>query len=108
MDRRPWGMVQGNKGYTVTYTKQQDVTSDTENKIKTITDYVVLNRASYDKAISPYDVLGEGAEFGVVADKYIQTMHTETNFAVHSFENTADAPLEVDASGDFPIPFYYE
>ena len=102
--------------YSVNYdtrTKNDDGTFVDDNvvvngKNATITHYVRLTEANYDKAIDPYDVLGKGAEYGVVADKYTQTMHTETNFAVRTFDNSADGPLEVDASGDKAIPFYVD
>ena len=39
-----------------------------------------LKKANFEPAIDPYDVLGEGAEFGIVADKYVQKDDSETNF----------------------------
>ena len=35
-----------------------------------------------------YDVLGEGAEYGVIADRFVRKDHTETNFAVYHATGT--------------------
>lgn len=81
----------------------------TEGGITTITHYVHINPVTYEEAIDPYDVLGEGAEFGVIADTYERYDHTETNFAVKKYiENTAAgidlaANISTDAEG---MPFY--
>ena len=56
-------------------------------------------------ALTPQQVLGGAVEFGVVADTYKQTGHTETNFAVKHFVMN-DQSIEIIGSGTNPIPFY--
>ena len=56
-------------------------------------------------ALTPQQVLGDAVEFGIVADKYKQYGHTETNFAVKHFEMNNES-IEIMGSGTNPIPFY--
>ena len=68
-----------------------------------------LKKAKFESAIDPYDVLGEGAEYGVIANKYIQANDSETNFAAKVFENRTDHYLKVGEGGsvgDGVVPFY--
>ena len=57
-------------------------------------------------ALTPQQILGPAVEFGVVANKYNQTGHTETNFAVKHFQINNSQSIEIMGSGDAPIPFY--
>ena len=57
-------------------------------------------------ALTPQQILGNAVEFGVVANKYKQTGHTETNFAVKHFELDKSQSIEIMGSGSNPIPFY--
>ena len=82
-----------------------------ETGIQTITLPVTLDGTPLESALTPEQVLGDAHEFGIVADKYLQHGHTETNFAVKTFEITggdANQPqnLDIDGSGSAPIPFY--
>ena len=49
--------------------------------------------------------MGRGVEYGVVADKYIQTNHTQTNFAVNTYVRQGDQIIEADLSGAGAVPF---
>ena len=66
----------------------------------------LTNLPYYDDALDPYDVLGDAAEFGVIADTYIRRNHTETNFAVKTYSEKTAAGIDVDAAGGGDIPFY--
>ena len=57
-------------------------------------------------ALTPQQILGPAVEFGVVANKYKQKGHTETNFAVKHFELDNSQSIEIMGSGSNPIPFY--
>ena len=57
-------------------------------------------------ALTPQQVLGGALEFGVVADHYVQTEHTETNFAVNVYDQNKNQSIEIVGSGTNPIPFY--
>ena len=59
-----------------------------------------------DGPLSPETILGPAVEYGVVANKYDQTGHTETNFAVKEFQINNSQSIEIIGSGDAPIPFY--
>ena len=103
----------GGDFYVVSYDTGNEpdinVVIDDENFRTTITHYVHLTKVTnttFDKAIGPYDVLGEGAEFGVVANTYIRHDHTETNFAVNTYNEVTAAGIDVDAAGEGQIPFY--
>ncbi|MBR2663518.1 MAG: Cna B-type domain-containing protein, partial [Clostridia bacterium] len=100
----------GDKYYTVKYDtgdkENVNITYDDEHGATIITHHAYLTTATYDKAIDPYDVLGEGAEFGVVANKYIRHDHTETNFATNTYVEDTSAGIDVDAAGGGEIPFY--
>lgn len=102
-----------NKSYTIddyiySYDGRETET-DEEQHIQYDEFVITLRRANFEKAIDPYDVLGEGAEFGVVAKKYIQDNDSETNFAAKVFENKSGDALKVGekgAAGDAVAPFY--
>ena len=83
---------------------------DDDHDITTITHFVYLNKSDFDPAIDPYDVLGEGAEYGVVADTYIRKDHTETNFAVNHYTEDTAAGIDLAANttegGSQAMPFY--
>ena len=59
-----------------------------------------------DGALRPETILGPAVEYGVVANLYDQTGHTETNFAVKQFQLNNSQSIEIMGSGDAPIPFY--
>ena len=92
------------KFYTVNYSKEQDKEDDSANKITTITDYVILSEYVGETALKPESVLGEAAEFGIVADTYIQSGHTETNFAVKHFKDSSN--FDIGGAGDNDMPIY--
>ncbi|QTE68899.1 Cna B-type domain-containing protein [Clostridiales bacterium] len=56
-------------------------------------------------ALSPEAILGPGVNFGVIANKYKQKGHTETNFAVKQFEMDRRA-IEIFIEDTDSIPFY--
>ena len=56
-----------------------------------------------DGALTPAAILGAAVEYGVIAEAYEQTGHTETNFAVYRFKHNSS--IEIMGSGDNPIPF---
>lgn len=43
--------------------------------------------------------------YGIIASKYVQRNHTETNFAVKEYENTGGASVDVDLAGTADVPF---
>ena len=59
-----------------------------------------------DGALRPETILGPGVEYGVIADRYEQTGHTETNFAVKEFKHNESQSIEIVGSGDAAMPFY--
>lgn len=79
---------------------------DDNSKFETDCVYnIYLTRQTLEDALGPEDILGEAVEFGIVANRYDQFGHTETNFAVnHFFDNNQN--IDIDGSGDGPIPFY--
>lgn len=53
-------------------------------------------------------VLGGAAEYGIVADKYVQANHIQTNFAVNTYTNGSGGSEQVvqpDLSGEHTVPF---
>ncbi|MBQ8069184.1 MAG: hypothetical protein IJ201_12665, partial [Solobacterium sp.] len=102
----------GNKYYTVSYdtgrVEGTNVVYNDTDKVTTITHFVRLTEANYDPAIDPYDVLGEGAEYGVVANEYERKDHTETNFAVNKYIESTNAGIDLAANGgeSEAMPFY--
>ena len=91
-------------GYSCAY-QGRTTETDTVNHIQYDEFAFKLTKASYDEnAITPYDVLGEGAEFGIIANRYEQTGHTETNMAVNSY--TSDSNIDLGGAGDAVMPFY--
>ncbi|MBR0410643.1 MAG: Cna B-type domain-containing protein [Eubacterium sp.] len=64
-----------------------------------------LSRVNLEEAVHPDYILGEAVEFGIVANKYKQEGHTETNFAVNYFEGNG-TNMDIDGSGEGAIPFY--
>ena len=59
-----------------------------------------LSRVNYQT------ILGEAVNFGVVADKYVQGNHAQTNYAVVTFERKGDVVCEPDLINGATIPFY--
>ena len=51
-------------------------------------------------------ILGDAVNFGVVADKYVQGNHAQTNYAVVTFERKGDVVCEPDLINGATIPFY--
>ncbi|MBQ9329359.1 MAG: hypothetical protein IJ225_12610, partial [Solobacterium sp.] len=102
----------GNEYYTVHYdtgnVSGTNVNVDDARTVTTITHYVNLTKATYDDAITPYDVLGEGEEYGVVANEYIKCDHSETNFAVNVFREESSAGFDLAANnGESNVMPYY-
>ena len=56
-------------------------------------------------ALTPAGILGPGVEYGVIADTYTQKNHTETNFAVYTYNQVDGNSIEIIGSGANPIPF---
>ena len=99
------------KTYTVEYpdgtlTIKDRKTDDYENAVTNCIYNIYLNKQDdLDDALTPQDILGEAVEFGIVANKYIQHGHTETNYAVNYLYDADNTDL--DGSGELgPIPFY--
>ena len=63
---------------------------DAEHKVTTITHFVTLKKDDYDPAITPSQFLGPGVQYGITADQYVQRGHTETNFAVRVYNDSAN------------------
>ena len=63
-----------------------------------------LTKTSFDDALTPDDILGDAVEFGIVADTYKQTGHSETNYAVKKLSHNANT--DVCGSGTGAMPFY--
>ena len=78
---------------------------DNENHLNRIEYVFNLNKEDLEEATSPDAILGEAVEFGIVAGKYQQNGHTETNFAVKEYQGSG-ANIDIDGSGDGAIPFY--
>ena len=90
--------------YQYKYDGFKDETDD-ENHILHKEFLIKLTEMSETGALKPVNILGEDAvEFGVIADKYIQGGHTETNFAVRKFDHNAN--IEIFGSGEGAMPFY--
>jgi hypothetical protein len=86
------------------YTTKRETETDDVAHIQHEEFVVELKKANLESALEPYNILGDAMEFGIVADTYENTVHTETNFAVNHVE-LGDA-VEIDGSGDNDIPFY--
>ena len=96
------------KGYKVDYPDGtltiKDRKHDDMDTHKTTCSYnIKLTRQTLEKALAPEDILGESAEYGIVANRYKQHGHTETNFAVNYLDDNSN--IDIDGSGDAPIPF---
>ena len=102
----------GNKYYSVSYdtgiVDGRNRFIDDTTDITTITHFINLTEAEYDDAIDPYDVLGEGAEYGIIADEYERKDHTETNFAVNKYFENTGAGIDLAANGgeSEAMPYY--
>ena len=98
------------KGYMVNYVDGNPLvikdrkTDDYTNAVTTCIYNIYLTKPTLEPALTPEDILGEAVEYGIVADTYYQTGHTETNFAVNTLNDNAE--LDIDGSGGAPIPFY--
>lgn len=92
-------------GYTYTlgneWASETDDTNHKDRKVYTIT----LTKPNLQNATTPKSILGEAVEFGLVANRYEQYGHSESNFAVNHFKNEGDN-IDIDGSGDAAIPFY--
>ena len=93
--------------YLAAYTGRETETDET-NHIQHDEFVIKLTKANFDSAIDPYDVLGEGAEYGVVADEYERLSHTETNFAVNKYIESTGAGIDLAANGGESegMPYY--
>ena len=93
--------------YLSTY-KERKTETDEVNHIQHDEFQFELKKANFERAIDPYDVLGEGAEYGIIADEYERKEHTETNFAVNKYiENTgAGIDLAANSGESEAMPFY--
>jgi len=96
-------------GLVINYPKKTAVEDEAAHETL-YTDYVHITRIDkFEPAIDPYDVLGEGAEYGVVADTFIRHDHTETNFAVNHYDESQTASgIDLAANGgeSEAMPFY--
>lgn len=91
------------KDYTIDIQKMT-YSEDAGNR-RDYTSIINLNKINVEnKALTPFDVLGNASEFGITAGRYEQNMHTETNFAVKSVD-LGNHNIDIDGSGDNPIPF---
>ena len=78
-------------------------TEDAGNR-RDYTSVINLNKMNVETpALTPTKILGNSAEFGVIAGRYVQEGHTETNFAVKSFSH--DSNIDIDGNGENAIPF---
>ena len=69
-------------------------------------EYVLkLGMPTMDPAKTPSNVLGDAVEYGIVADTYDQSGHTETNFAVRTFKHD-DVNMDIEGSGQTDTPFW--
>ena len=50
-------------------------------------------------------ILGRAVDYGILANKYEQQNHTETNFAVKVYEKNRDINNDPDLAGGDPLPF---
>ena len=67
----------------------------------------IADTAKLYDAIGPTDFLGGSAEYGIVANKLIQTAgHSETNFAVNYYSATKESDIDIDGGGNGDIPLY--
>ena len=85
----------------------KNIEMDDSGKVTTITHYVYLTKANYEPALTPEEVLGDAYEFGIVADTYKQSEHTETNFAVKHYNHGTN--FDIEGTSDNPysdVPFY--
>ena len=89
--------------YFYTYKGVEKIT-DIEHHVESTSFNFELKKTSYDSAKTPDDILGDAAEFGIVADTYKQSGHTETNYAVKNLDDNANS--DVCGSGTGSIPFY--
>ncbi len=71
-----------------------------------ITHRVKIEEVVYDPALTPEEVLGDAYEFGIVADTYKQTDHTETNFAVKHYIHGTNFDIEGTNGPYSDVPFY--
>ena len=94
--------------YSVSYdtgnVEGTNIEYDNTNEVTTITHYVNLTKIVFDEAITPEEILGDAVDFGIVADTYKQTGHTETNYAVKNLDDNANS--DVQGSGTGIMPFY--
>ena len=98
----------GSYGLLITYGKRT-VAEDASIQETKYTDHIIIKKLTFDNALNPYDVLGEGAEFGVVANMYRQNDDSETNFAANVYKNPSTIQLKVGekgSAGDLMVPFY--
>ena len=91
------------EGYSYSVSQEEPYT-DLDNHISYYEYVLTLRKVSFSGALSPEDILGDAAEFGIVANRYEQSGHTETNFAVNSF--SCNSNIDIDGSGTSAIPFY--
>ena len=100
------------EAYTVSYdtgmVEGTNRVTDDDQKVTTITHYVFLTEAEYEPALTPEEVLGDAHEFGVVADTYNQSGHSETNAAVKHYNNNSNFDIEDTDTGNkySDVPFY--
>ena len=98
------GGVHYNVSYDTGTEEGKNRVIDDTNDVTTITHFVNLTKAQYDSAITPEEILGDAVEFGIVADTYKQTGHSETNYAVKNLSHNANT--DVCGSGTGAMPFY--
>ena len=82
----------------------ESTVDDSDTKITTITDKIILKELEYERAKKSQDLIGTASEFGIVAGRYgFDTSHTETNFAVFDVQLPN---VSIQGSGDDDVPFY--
>ena len=71
--------------------------------------YAVINFEKLDESdnYDYKDILGSGVAFGITADRLVQGMHTQTNFATNYFKDkadNADVDLTKPSAGEIYVP----
>ena len=86
------------KGFKVTYEDRKD-DFDSKTNERTIVDTIDLTKASATNDYNFKSILGNGLYFGIVADRYQQANHAQTNFAANYYQSAGN--IDQDLSGDF-------
>ena len=80
------------------------IENEPEGDNQLVTLPVTLDGTPLDSALTPEDVLGDAVDFGVVAGTLDQGgSHTETNFAVKNYIQSANIDLDYDQNSRYPF-----